>query len=131
MKLKQYSERTKEEKEEMWDEIAKQLAKPKSDRPQQKEMYNAYGIPEATYYWRTGKTSFKQKIVDNCLNEAKTWMPELVEVLRDKALIDRSEKSIEMAFKYIANVAEKIDHTTKGEKISGFNYVSPEKKEDV
>lgn len=127
MELKQYSERTKKEKNEMWDEIAKQLAKPKSDRPQQREMYDAYGIPEATYYWKTGKTEFKQQIVDNCLSEAKLWMPELVEVLRDKALVDRSEKSIEMAFKYIANVAERFDHTTKNEKITGFTYVNPTK----
>lgn len=106
------------EKERMWHDISMLLAKPKHMRPQHKEIYELYAIPESTYYWMTAKTEFKQRIVDNCVNEAKEWMPELLDVLRDKALIDRSEKSIEMALKYIAQITERLDITTKGEKLN-------------
>lgn len=112
-----YPEMNEKQKEEMWDEIAQQLSKPKSMRPQHKELYTLYGLPESTYYWTTSKKEFKQRIVEKCVNEAKEWMPELIEVLKEKAIVDKSEKSIEMALKYIAEIAEKIDHTSKGEKI--------------
>lgn len=118
MELKQYKERNEKELAAMWEEIALQLSKPKSDRPLHKEMYDLYGIPESTYYWTTSRRDFKQRIVENCLNEAKEWLPELVQVLKEKAIVDRSEKSIEMAFKYIAEVVDKIDHTTKGESLN-------------
>lgn len=123
--MKLYPEMNDTEKELMWDDIALMLSKPKSQRPQHKEMYELYGIPESTYYWTTSKTKFKQRIVGFCVNEAKEWLPELVEVLREKALVDKSEKSIEMALKYIADISEKIDHTTNGESI---NTVTKEEK---
>lgn len=77
-----------------------------------------WGIPESTFYWVTSKRDFSQKIVEIALNDAKKWIPELIEVLKDKAIVDKSEKSIEMALKYIAETKERLDVTSKNEKLN-------------
>lgn len=130
MEVKPYNERNDEEKKQMWEEIAEVHALPKSQRPSHRELYEKYGIPESTYYWTTSKREFKEKVVEICLTEAKTWVPELLEVLKEKAIVDKSEKSIEMALKYVGEVADRFDHTSKGEKIDGF-VLTPEQRKRI
>lgn len=120
MEVKQYGERNENELEEMWDEIAAELAKPKSIRKSNVDIYSKYGIPEATFYWRTKKPNFTERVVEICLNEAKLWIPELVEALKEKAINDKSEKSIEMGLKYIADVKDRLDVTTKDKEITAL-----------
>lgn len=114
---KRYPEMDEQEKEEMWEDIAYTLALPKSTRPKNTELIEKYGVPESTFYWTTSRREFLEKIVRLALNDAKNAIPEVLEVLKRKAIVDGSEKSIEMYLKYVAETAEHIDHTTKGEKI--------------
>lgn len=81
------------------------------------DLIREWEIPESSFYWTTSKKEFNQRIVEIALTEAKRWIPELIEVLKDKAIVDRSEKSIEMALKYIAETKDRLDVTTKDEKL--------------
>lgn len=115
-----YPEMNDEQREEMWEEIAHEFAKPERLRKKNVEIYEEYGIPCSTFSWNIAKTDFKKRIVEISLNEAKTWIPELLEVLKEKSIVDKSEKSIEMALKYIADVSEKLDLTSKGKELRGL-----------
>jgi hypothetical protein len=119
--LPPYPTMNEEEQEQMWEEIAHEFAKPESLRRNNNAIHDSYRLPEATFYYRIRKPEFKKRVVEIALNEAKTWVPELMNVLREKAITDRSEKSIEMALKYVADVADRLDMTTKGEKIGIVN----------
>ena len=125
---KPYKERNEEELQEMWEEIAWLLSRPKSQRPTNVKIYETYGIPDTTFYWKIRKPEFARRIVEISLNEAKFWMPELIGVLKEKALVDKSEKSIEMTFKYVADVMEKLDITSKGEKLETLTLTPEQRK---
>ena len=112
-----YPHQNDEQRKEMWDIVAKELAQPQSLRKKHVELQREWGIPESTFYWATSKKEFNQRIVEIALTEAKRWIPELIEVLKDKAIVDKSEKSIEMALKYIAETKDRLDVTTKDEKL--------------
>lgn len=116
--MKKYDEMDEQEKEGMWEDIAYTLALPKSTRPKNTELIEKYGVPESTFYWTTSRTTFLEKIVRLALDDAKNAIPEVLEVLKRKAIEDGSEKSIEMYLKYVAETAEHIDHTTKGDKMT-------------
>lgn len=112
-----YQNQDDEQRKEMWDIVAKELAQPISLRKKHTQIIAEWDIPESTFYWITSKKDFNQRIVEIALNEAKRWIPELIDVLKDKALVDKSEKSIEMALKYIAETKDRLDLTSKEEKI--------------
>jgi len=113
-----YPEMNDEEKDQMWEEIAYEFAKPETLRRKNREICQSYQLVEDTFYYRVRKPEFKKRVVEIALNEAKNWVPELVEVLKEKAITDKSEKSIEMALKYVADIADRLDVTTKGKEIN-------------
>lgn len=106
-----------EEKREMWDEIADWFSQPEELRDKSnKEIYEALQIPERTFYWYLQNADFNRLIIQKTLYRAKKHIPKVIEVLQ-KNIYEGKEKSMEMYFKYVAELADKIDHTTKGEKI--------------
>lgn len=115
-----YPEMNDEQKEQMWEEIAHEFAKPERLRKKNIEIYEEYGIPCSTFSWNIAKPDFKRKVVEIALNEAKNWIPELLEVLKEKSITDKSEKSIEMALKYVADLSEKLDISSKGKELKGL-----------
>ena len=115
--LPPYPQMSDEQKAEMWEEIAYEFSKPESLRRPKVQIYGEYQLPDTTFYWHMRKPEFKRRVVEIALNEAKNWVPELMDVLREKAVDDKSEKYIEMALKYVADVAERLDLTTKGKEL--------------
>lgn len=117
MKKKKYQDMNEDEKKEMWEDIADYFTLPKDERPmKQQDLYESYGIPERTFYWKLQEEDFSRLIVKKTLVKARRFIPEIVRALQ-KNVGEGREKSIEMGFKYIAEQAEHIDHTTKGEKM--------------
>jgi len=116
--MKLYPEMNEEEKKEMWNEIADFLAIPQEERMPQtnKELYESYQLPERTFYQKLREEDFMRLVVKKSLIGAKKYFPKVLSILQNN--IDKGqEKSIEMFIKYVGEVADKIDHTTKGEKI--------------
>jgi hypothetical protein len=115
--IKKYPEMNDKEKEVMWDEIAEFFSLPEEERElKQIQVYESYGIPERTFYWKLQQDDFNRLIVRKTLNKARRFTPEVIKSLQ-RNVYEGKEKSIEMHLKYVAEQAEHIDHTTKGEKM--------------
>lgn len=133
MNDKKYSEMDEEEKKEMWDQIATWLSLTEEERTEQnlplrqREVYESYGIPESTYYYKLQDEKFMKKIVKIGLTRAKKSIPKIIKILERNAE-EGKEKSIEMFMKFVGDIAEKIDHTTKGEKIQGLDLTVEQRK---
>lgn len=115
---KTYPTMNEEEKEMMWNLIADWLSIPEQERlPKTKqELYLALEIPESTFYWQLQQEEFMRRVLKLSLIKAKNSFPRILKVL-EKNAEEGKEKSIEMYMKYVGDMTEKIDHTTKGEKI--------------
>lgn len=114
---KKYPDMNDEEKVEMWVEIADYFTLPKDERSmKQQDLYESYSIPERTFYAKLQEEEYSRLIVKKTLVKARRFFPEIIKALQ-KNVDEGKEKSIEMGFKYIAEQAEHIDHTSKGEKI--------------
>ena len=113
-----YPEMNEKQKEEMWNEIADYLAIPEDERrpATNKELYESYQLPERTFYDKLRNEDFMRLVVKKSLIGAKKYFPKVLSILQ-KNIDKGNEKSIEMFIKYVGEVADKIDHTTKGEKI--------------
>jgi predicted transcriptional regulator len=121
--MKKYQDMNEEEKIEMWDEIAEWFSLPEDERKlKQKELYESYGIPERTFYWKLQQEDFNRDVVKKTLNRARRFTPEVIRALQ-KNVYEGKEKSIEMHLKYVAEQAEHVDHTTKGEKMGQSDSV--------
>ena len=68
-----------------------------------------------------------KKIVKIGLTRAKKSIPKIIKILERNAE-EGKEKSIEMFMKFVGDIAEKIDHTTKGEKIQGLDLTVEQRK---
>jgi ribosomal protein L18E len=134
-KVKQYPEMTEEEKKGMWEQIAFWLSLTEEERVElklpkfQREIYEQYGIPESTFYYQLQDEKYMRKLVKISLVRAKRILPKLIRSL-EKNIEDGKEKSIEIGLKYIGEIADKIDHTTQGEKI-GILELTAEQKQRI
>lgn len=110
-----------EEKKKMWNEIADYLAIPEDERmpATNKELYESYQLPERTFYDKLRNEDFMRLVVKKSLIGAKKYFPKVLSILQ-KNIDKGNEKSIEMFIKYVGELADKIDHTSGGEKI-GMN----------
>ena len=68
-----------------------------------------------------------KKMVKFSLTRAKKILPKLINSL-EKNIEMGKEKSIELGLKFIGEVAEKIDHTTQGEKIGALELTEEQKQ---
>lgn len=131
--LKRYPDMNDEEKKEMWDQIAFWLSLTEDERTElklprfQKEIYESYGIPESTFYYQLQDEGFMKKMVKFSLTRAKKFLPKLLKSLEKNIEMGR-EKSIEIGLKFIGEVAEKIDHTSKGERIGVLELTDEQKQ---
>jgi hypothetical protein len=65
--------------------------------------------------------------------KGKTYERLLIEAILDKASTQKSSRVMGLVWNYLDGMPQqKVDHTSGGEKITGFNYIKPEdqKKED-
>ena len=74
-----------------------------------------YGIGDSTYYYQSSKPENQEKIVNSALNNAKKYAPEVLENLGERA--KNNSKDAEMYLKFILQLADKTDITSKGESI--------------
>lgn len=107
-----------ENQENNWiKEMIRREALPKATREETTRDFCAKrGIEERTYYNHARKTENQKKILRICLKNAKAEVPEILQRLSDNAK-EGKEKSIEMYLKFIIELAEKTDITSKGQKI--------------
>lgn len=105
--------------EKTWIEKAiEREATPKAARTQTVSQFaQENGIDESTYYYQMRKKENMEEVLRICLSNARTGAPEVLEKLRQKAEEGTSDKAIEMYLKFILELAEKTDITSKGEKI--------------
>jgi len=82
-------------------------------------------ISESKYYYQASKPENQKHIVNTCLNNAKKYAPEVLEGLGERGKKDN--RAAELYLKFILELREKTDVTTKGEKIDAINYIVPEK----
>jgi hypothetical protein len=88
---KKYPEMNDEEKVEMWAEIADYFTLPKDERPmKQQDLYQSYGIPERTFYWKLQEEEFSRLIVKKTLVKARRFIPEIVKALQKN--VDQGSK---------------------------------------
>lgn len=131
--IKFYAEMDDEEKKVMWEEIAYWLSYTEDERavlklPRfQKDIYEMYRIPESTYYYQLQNKEFMEKMVRIGLTRAKKMLPKILQNL-EKNIESGKEKSIEMGLKYILEIADKIDHSTLGEKIQSIVLTDEQRK---
>lgn len=130
--MKLWPEMNDEEKEKMWDEIAVWLSLTEEERVEQKlpstqtEICKNYGLGESTFYYHLQNEDFMKKVIRIGLTRAKKAMPKILKKLERNAE-EGKEKSIEMFMKFVGDIAEKIDHTSKGEKI-GLDLTPDQRK---
>ena len=122
-----------EEKKQMWEEIAYWLSYSEEERATlklprfQKDIYEMYQIPESTYYYQLQNKEFMEKMVRIGLTRAKKMLPKILQNL-EKNIESGKEKSIEMGLKYILEIADRIDHSTLGEKIQSIVLTEEQRK---
>jgi hypothetical protein len=74
-----------------------------------------YNIGDSTYYYQSSKPENQEKIVNSAINNAKKYAPEVLENLGERA--KKNSKDAEMYLKFILQLADKTDITSKGESI--------------
>jgi len=122
-----------EEKKQMWEEIAYWLSYSEEERATlklprfQKDIHEMYQIPESTYYYQLQNKEFMEKMVRIGLTRAKKMLPKILQNL-EKNIESGKEKSIEMGLKYILEIADRIDHSTLGEKIQSIVLTEEQRK---
>lgn len=131
--MKYYTDMNDEEKKQMWEEIAYWLSYSEEERATlklprfQKDIYEMYQIPESTYYYQLQNKEFMEKMVRIGLTRAKKMLPKILQNL-EKNIESGKEKSIEMGLKYILEIADRIDHSTLGEKIQSIVLTEEQRK---
>jgi hypothetical protein len=99
------------------DEMIEREAVPREAREETtRDFCKKRGIDERTYYYTVRKKENQEQILAICLNNAKRETPEILKKLSENAKAGK-EKSIEMYLKFIIELAEKTDITSKGDKI--------------
>lgn len=73
-----------------------------------------WGVDESTYYYQSRKKENRAKIIEIWLAEAVKGGNEVLSKLKENAL-EGKEKSIEMYLKFILELKERMDVTSKGE----------------
>ena len=79
------------------------------------EFCQKHGIGNSTYYYQASKADNQEKIVALAINYAKKHTSEVLENLGVRAKSDN--KATELFIKFILQLAERTDITSKGEKI--------------
>mgnify|MGYP001575724156 CR=1 FL=1 len=79
------------------------------------EFFVKWNIPKSTYYWHASKKENQERIVALALNNAKKYAPEVLDGLGQRGIKDN--KAAELYLKFILQLAEKTDLTSKGERI--------------
>ena len=131
--MKYYTDMNDEAKKQMWEEIAYWLSYSEEERATlklprfQKDIYEMYQIPESTYYYQLQNKEFMEKMVRIGLTRAKKMLPKILQNL-EKNIESGKEKSIEMGLKYILEIADRIDHSTLGEKIQSIVLTEEQRK---
>jgi len=74
-----------------------------------------YGIVDSNYYYHSSKPEIKARIIEIALDNTKKHAPEVLENLGERA--KNNSKDTEMYLKFILQLAEKTDITSKGEKL--------------
>jgi hypothetical protein len=106
-------------KEKTWiDEMIERESTPKPLREGKMADFCAkWGIDSSTYYYQARKKENQKKVIDIWLSEAVKGGNEVLEKLRQNA-INGKEKSIEMYLKFVLELKERMDVTTKDEAIT-------------
>jgi len=107
-----------EEVETNWiDEMIKREALPKAVREGTVLDFCAkWKIAEATYYYQSSKTDNWKKVLEISLMSAKKEVPEVLQVLSDKAK-GGDMKAVDMYLNYVVQLAKNIDVKSDGKVI--------------
>lgn len=107
-----------EEKKTNWlDELIERQALPEEIREGTTDQFCAkWGIARSTYYYQASKPENQEKIVNLALRNAKKYAPEVLNNLGQRALT--SSRDAEMYLKFILQLKEQMDITTKGQAIN-------------
>lgn len=79
------------------------------------EFCKKWDVPESTYYYHASKPENHERIIKIALSNVKKHAPEVLENLGVRA--KTNSKDAEMYLKFILQLAERTDITSKGEKI--------------
>ena len=88
-----------------------------------------WGVCERTYYYQSRKPEYQKESLRIALALVKKRTPEILERLAQKAE-GGDMKATDMFLNYVLELSQKIDLTSKGEKIAGFNYIMPDDKDN-
>ena len=101
---------------------------PKQLRPETVAVFcQENDIVESNYYYHSSKPEIKAKIIEIALDNCKKHAPEVLENLGERA--KNNSKDAEMYLKFILQLAERTDLTSKNERI--FNSVKDLKNEQL
>lgn len=75
-----------------------------------------YKVPKSTYYYHLSKPEIKQRIIEISLNNAKRFVPEVLENLAKRA--QENTRDTELYLKFVLALREKTDMTSGGDKIN-------------
>ena len=98
------------------DEAIEREALPPEAREETTQAFcKRWDLPDSNYYYHIAKEENQAKIVKLAINNARKYAPEVLDNLGERAKKDN--KATEMYLKFILELAEKADITSKGEKI--------------
>lgn len=105
-------------------EMIEREALPKAARTEKvAEFCVRHGISETTYYNHSSREENQKQSLKIALMSVKKRAPEILEKLGDKAE-EGDTRAIDMYLKYVLELVDKLDITSKGERVEAFNFIS-------